>query len=182
MGLIKKFVHNTAKKEQKKLTFEEFYNQYYLQVFHYICKKINHIQDAEDLACNVFLYCFSHFADYDASKASYGTWLYLIVDSRIKNYYRDQKENVELEGLENVLYSEDISIEKAVLLEEQRALLAKAIKTLPERQQAIVIYKYFYNKSAQEIADKLGISAGNVRVLLNRALDKLEEYFKTNMK
>ena len=84
--------------------------------------------------------------------------------------------------MENVLYSEDISIEKAVLLEEQRALLAKAIKTLPERQQAIVIYKYFYNKSAQEIADKLGISAGNVRVLLNRALDKLEEYFKTNMK
>ena len=40
-------------------------------------------------------------------------------------------------------------------------------------QQTIVKMRYFEDRSGEEIARQLGITPGNVRVLLSRAIDKL---------
>ena len=53
--------------------------------------------------------------------------------------------------------------------------MTRAIGKLPERQQQAVILRYFKEKSSAEIGEILGITAGNARVLLSRALDKLQE-------
>lgn len=169
-------------KDTNEQIFEKTYKEQYLHMLYYVQNKINNIHDAEDIVCDAFTYCYKHLSDYDSSKASMVTWLYLIINSRIKNYYRDRKDYVELGELENSLYSEDVCLENAVLLEEQCKIIKKAIKSLPERQQQIVILKYFQNKSSPEIASILQISPGNVRVLLMRALQKLEQYYNLYMK
>ena len=108
-------------------------------------------------------------------KRAASTWLYLVLNSRIKNYYRNRKETVELGALENVLACEGEELEQSVWLEQLRDTLAHAIARLPERQQQVVVLRYFQNKSSGEIGQILGISPGNARVLLSRALDSLEE-------
>ena len=55
----------------------------------------------------------------------------------------------------------------------------KAINELPENQRRVVLWKYFEGMSHIEIAEKLGISVGNSRVLLTRAMGKMREQLQT---
>lgn len=163
-------------------SFDAFYTEYYNQVYWYIYKKINHTEDAQDLAGDVFCSCYKNYENYDPEKSSLQTWLYVIVNNRLKNYYRDRKISVPLDDQvdEKYLQTEDDYISKAVLLEDYRNMLADAISTLPEKYQLVVILKYFGEKQSNEIARIMNMSAVNVRVTLSRALKKISEILEKN--
>ncbi len=157
----------------EKPDYETFYQVNYERVLYYVCNKIGNREDAEDLVSEVFLYCYSHYDDYDPEKSAITTWLYLIVNSRVKNYYRDHVCFADYETVAQTMQDEKVDMDQGVYLEQLHKVLMQAIKTLPERQQKIVMMRYFEGLSGEEIARKLGISPGNVRVLQSRALDKL---------
>ena len=159
------------------ITFEDFYQSNYSRVLNYVRNKITANEDAEDLVSEVFLYCYNNFASYDPEKSSITTWLYLIVNSRIKNYYRDHNVTyVDFESVVDTMQDQDIDLDQEVYIEQLHNALMTAIRSLPQRQQQIVMMRYFENRSSDEIASKLGLSPGNVRVLLSRALNKLSTF------
>ncbi len=163
-------------------SFDDFYKEYYSQVFWYIYKKINHTEDAQDLAGDVFCACYKNFGNYNPEKSSISTWLYVIVNNRLKNYYRDRKISVSIDEQldEKYLQTEDGYISKAILLEDYRNMLADAISTLPEKYQLVIILKYFGEKQSEEISKIMNMSAVNVRVTISRALKKINEYLLNN--
>ena len=69
---------------------------------------------------------------------------------------------------------------QAAYLDDMRTKLAISLKSLPSNQLKIVLLKYFSNKNSTEIARILGLTPGNVRVQLNRALKKLKKFFDDN--
>ena len=166
------------KTKQDKLPFEAVYERYYQETVYYVMRKTGNTHDAEDLVGDAFFYCFRNYEKYDPSKSSIATWLYLIINSRLKNYYRDRKEYVEYTSLENKLFDEDLDMDKAIYLDELRDFLSENLLQLPEKQQKAVILRYFHEKDYSEIAKELGITAGNARVMISRALDKLEKEIK----
>ncbi len=172
-----KLLHMETNKplEREKPPFDQVHQTYFRSVCAHMHTKIGNAHDAEDQTEDAFVYCYRRYADYDPGKGALITWLYLVVNSRIKNYYRDRKEAVDLEELAPVLADDAPEIEQAVYLQQLRDMLAGALQMLPERQRAIVVQRYFGQKSTAEIADSLGLSEGNVRVLLSRALRKMEE-------
>lgn len=135
---------------------------------------------AEDLTMDVFCTVWDKFEVFDESKASFQTWLYVIVNNKLKNYYRDRKVNVELDESIAIEDNQADEIVEAIQLQDMRDQLYTALEELNETQRKIVIYKYFKDMNANEIADLLGLSAGNVRILLKRALDKIRFYFNQN--
>jgi len=157
-----------------KPSYEDVFSANHSKVVQYINKKIGNLSDAEDLASEVFLYAYKHYDEYDPQKSSVNTWLYLIVNSRLKNHYRDAKAYVDLETVVGVLEDESVDLDKCIYLEEVGLQLRKAIACLPERQARIVTMRYFDQRSCGEIAEALDMTPGNVRVQLSRALDKLE--------
>ena len=161
--------------KKEKPTFEEFYENNFQRIVQYIRGKLDNLQDAEDLASEVFLYCYNHYDDYDPAKSSLNTWLYMIVNSRIKNHYRDKKTYVDLESLVGVLPDETIDMDASIYLQQLQDSLKRAIDKLPERQRIIVTMRYFEEQSSADIAAELGITPVNVRVQLSRALDMLEK-------
>ena len=161
-----------------KPSFQEFYSEYYQKVVFYINKKISNPFDAEDLASEIFLYCYSHYDDYDPQKSALSTWLYLIVNSRIKNHYRDAKNYVDLESLVGALSDDTIDMDACIYLQQMKQQLEKAMNRLPDRQRQIVKMRYFEEKSNAEVAVALGMTQINVRVQLSRALDILEKYIE----
>lgn len=163
-------------------TYEEFYESNYTRVLYYVKNKISSVEDAEDLTSEIFIYCYRHFDDYDPEKSSLTTWLYLIVNSRIKNYYRDHVSNVDYEAVCDTIQDMNIDLDQGVYLEQLHNTLMHAIKTLPERQQKIIYMSYFQNMQSDEIAQVLGLTPGNVRVLLSRAIDKLSKTYSENWK
>lgn len=160
-----------------KPTFESVYEEYYQAILRYLYKHIGNLHDAEDLTAETFLYCYRTYERYDPQKSSVSTWLYLAAGSRLKNYYRDRKEHVDLSELEERLFTDETDMERAAYLEQLRHLLAKKLEELPEKQQKVIIMRFFQEKEFDEIAATLGTTSGNVRVILSRTLDKLEKEF-----
>lgn len=154
--------------------FEDVYNSQYFNVLRYVRKRVTNQLDAEDLVSDVFLYCYSHYDAYDPEKSGLSTWLYLVVSSRLKNYYRDHRTHTDISELENTLFSEGNEMENAVYLEELRYIMSQKISQLPEKQQIVVTMRYFQKYSFAEIAECLHTSEGNVRVILSRTLARLE--------
>ena len=160
--------------ETTKPSFEEFYKQYYHIALSHTRKKIGSYEDAEDLVSNAFIYCYEHYDTYDPEKAPIGAWLFLIVNSRIKNYYRDRKEFVLLEEGSPFDVQDRSADEKAIELEELRAAIAKAIQKLPEMQQRMLILKYFYNYTSEQLGREFGLQPNHVRTMISRTVKKLE--------
>ena len=165
-----------------KPTYEDFYSSHYQRVLRYVRAKIISEEDAEDLVSEVFLYCYSHYDEYDPQKSALTTWLYLIVNSRVKNYYRDHVTFADYELVADTMQDLSVDLDENIYLEQLHKTLMTAIRTLPDRQQKIIMMRYFKNYSTDEIAHRLGISPGNVRVLLNRSLNKLSIQYDTYWK
>lgn len=166
--------------QQKEKVFEAYYVKYYPQVYGYIFKKLLNEANAEDMTMDVFYSVWDKFDTFDEEKASFQTWLFVIVNNKLKNHYRDRKEGVELD---ETLVSDDDPEEdvvQAIQMQYLRDHLYQAMEALNETQQKIVIYKYFKNLNGNEIADLMGLSPGNVRITLKRALEKIRVYFETN--
>ncbi len=60
-----------------------------------------------------------------------------------------------------------------LVLDEAR--LAECLKKLAERERSVVTLSFFADKDGDEVADDLGLTAGNVRVIRHRAIGKLRE-------
>lgn len=171
MGVIIGFV------PKEKLSFEEYFNRYYPQVQKYILKKVSDIQTAEDLAMSSFASCWEKFSSFDPAKASFQTWLYVIVNNKLKNYYRDKKVFVDIDDIDESFDGFEDELTTAEYMGYLRNHLADALESLSEIQRSIVIQKYYQNKDSNEIALEVGLTPGNVRVQLTRAIKKLKQYF-----
>ena len=110
-----------------KPSFESVYEECYQPLLHYLYKKTGRMQDAEDLTSETFLYCYRSYDSYDPAKSKASTWVYLVANSRLKNYYRDKREHVEISELENLLPAEETDMERAAWLEQLRGFLGRRI-------------------------------------------------------
>ncbi len=162
---------------ERDIAFEKLYSEYYFRVFRYAWKKVQNSEDAEDLTQNAFIYCYQHFEAYDERRASFGTWVFLVLNSRIKNYYRDRKNNVQIDEIINIL-PDETDFDHAIELEEMRRMLLDALKACTPVQAEIVQHRYFQKKNTREISLCTGLSEANVRTQLSRALKIIKEYLE----
>ena len=173
-----------AEASTPKMTFEYYYEKYYAQVYRYVYGKISNLHDSEDLAQDAFVSAYTKFDDFDPQKASFQTWIFFIVGNKLKNYYRDRKVNIDIDDPEQYIEPFDDGFEDEMLnaeyLTQMRNHLADALENLNSLQRNIVILSYFKNKTSNEIAVTLGMSSGNVRVQLSRAISKMRDYFENN--
>lgn len=167
-------------KMNESVSFEYYFNKHYNEIYRYIFKKVSNIQVAEDLAMDSFSSCWEKFDMFDSNKASFKTWLYVIVNNKLKNYYRDKKDVENFEDFDEVIGGFEDELVVAEYILQMRDVLANALNTISDVQKRIIIYKYYENKKSDEIALLVGISSGNVRVQLSRAINKLKEYFDKN--
>lgn len=56
-----------------------------------------------------------------------------------------------------------------------RADLLAALRQLPERQRAVVVARYYYGLTYDEIAQQFSIKSGTVAATLHQALEKLRQ-------
>lgn len=157
--------------------FEKLYSEYYLRVFRYAWKKVRNSDDAADLAQTAFCYCYQHFEEYDERRASFGTWVFLVLNSRIKNYYRDRKSSVHLDEVIDIL-PDETDFDHAIELEEMRDRLLDALNACTPVQAEIVLSRYFQKQNTRDISLRMGLSEVNVRTQLSRALKKMKDYLE----
>ena len=153
--------------------FAMYYQEHYPRLLRYFIYKTNNREAAEDLTQETFTYCFQNFENYDAEKSSFPTWLYLIANCRLKNFYRDEKNFVDFDQVSAVLPVDCITqVDQVLYLEYIREEVAQALLQLPENYRKVIVKKYFEQKDHRQIALEMGITEVNSRVLLTRAVKK----------
>ncbi|WP_330364314.1 sigma-70 family RNA polymerase sigma factor [Blautia hydrogenotrophica] len=156
------------------IQFENLYKQYKNRIIAYISKRISSQEDAEELTGDIFLNLYKNRGSYEKEKSSMETWLFAITNNRLKNYYRDRKDEILTNSVEIYESSCEISVEKEVFQRQMKEDISWALQRLSERERKILVKKYYQGKGAREIAEEMQITEGNVRVIAKRSLDKLK--------
>ncbi|MBQ0037202.1 MAG: RNA polymerase sigma factor [Clostridiales bacterium] len=153
---------------------EAIYRDYHGRVCGYIRSKINSAQDAEDLTNEVFLKVYEKLDTFDERKASLSTWIYTITRNTLTDWFRTRRSFEEIPESQDDGYSVEDEVCNAEMLET----LANALESLEERERDIIILRFYSGKTLKEIAGNMGISYAYVKVLQNKAFEKIKEFFE----
>ena len=153
---------------------ENVYCDYYGKVFGYIRSRLNDTPTAEDLASDVFVKVYEKLDTFDEARASLSTWIYTITRNTVTDYFRTRRTFSEIpEAL-----ADDGSVAEEIENEEMLETLAQALGALETRLRDILILHYYSGETLKEIAAKMGLSYAYVKVLQNKALEKLKSFFE----
>lgn len=171
--------------------FTELVNRYESNIFRLARHITQNPEDAEDVLQETFLKAYEHLGDFQGNSKFY-TWLVRIAvnQSLMKLRKRKSDASVSLDdpydtGEENL--TREVAVwepnpEQTYSQEEIRAILAKAVESLPPTFRAVFALRDIQELSTEETAAMLNLSIPAVKSRLLRARlrlrEKLTRYFK----
>jgi len=130
------------------------------------------MEAAEDITQEVFI---KAILSLNSSHNNFRAWLYTVARNLTYNHIRKNKNKAGvLDRLKHDKHQEE-DISGTVIMNEQYQELYEAINQLSDSYREILILQYFSNMQLKEVADVLGITYGNARILAHRARSKLKE-------
>ncbi len=172
-------------KAQKHDAFKRLLDEYQGLVFNTCLSFVPNVQDAEDVAQDVFVEVYRSISKFKGgSKLS--TWLYRIAVNKSLEFIRKKNAKKRF-GFKLSLSPGGMPLDKTsyftefdhpgVLLEqkEQKALIFKAINTLPEAQRIVFTLHHIDGLPYSEIEEITERSKSSVESLLFRARKRVKE-------
>lgn len=154
---------------------EQIYLEYRDKVYAYIRGKVADPHEAEDLQSCVFVKVFQGLGGFDRTRASLSTWIYTIAKNTVYDFFRLRRVHEELdtdrqeaEGLQG----RDLA--EGLVLAEELERLSHALEKLHERERDLIILHYYKEYTLKQIAEMMGMSYGNAKVVHKKALKALE--------
>lgn len=142
----------------------------------------NHAQ-TEDAMQNAYVKAFLHLDRFRGS-AAFATWLTRIMINECLMILRTRKRFTmeTIDGLDPATADESFVVSPADPLHQQdiKAVLEKAIQTLPRSHRAVYLLREVQRLSTAETARCLGMSRDNVKVSLHRARERLKAELMKN--
>src|SRR5688572_31563046 len=171
--------------------FAELVGRYRNQITGYIYRMVNDYDTAVDLAQETFIRVYRAAGRYQTTHA-FSTYIYRIATNVAISELRKRKRRrlVSLTGLLTSPDGEELMdfqpvdekpLQDIALIDaEKRAVIKRAISTLPDRYRAPLVLRDVEGKSYDEIAAILQTSEGTVKSRINRARnflrDKMRNY------
>ncbi|MBR6967788.1 MAG: sigma-70 family RNA polymerase sigma factor [Ruminococcus sp.] len=165
----------TDEREQRRL-FDTYCNYVGTIVFNRL-RSCAGREDMEECLCDVFAEVYLH---YDSEKAAGGSeqgFIGTVARRKAAAYYRRAVASERTESGEELLNAADPAADTERELEsrELRSMLLDKIAELGEPDSTIIMQKYYYGRSAREIAAMTSLTPENIRVRSGRAVRKLGE-------
>jgi RNA polymerase sigma-70 factor (ECF subfamily) len=171
--------------------FEILVDKFKGPVFSYIWRQIGNMNEAEDIAQNVFIQVYKSAERYEP-KAKFTTWLFTIARNLCLNEFR-RRQRHPLQPLEDT--NSDDSSEEIQLVDtkirspssnvtenELQEKIMEAIQSLPENQKTAILLCRYEGLSYLEIAKVLKTTESATKSLIHRAREtlkvKLSEYLR----
>jgi len=149
--------------------FAALFEQYKNLVYKTAYLILGDAHEAEDALQEVFLLVHKSLSSFDARKGAFTTWLHRITLNFCLNHRRRKNHS----SLEAVLPPPAIHFPGAQLAEEDA--LWRATRALSDKQQAVVILRYYWELPYAEIASILDVPLGTVKSRLDLALKTLRK-------
>jgi RNA polymerase sigma-70 factor (ECF subfamily) len=152
--------------------FEEAYLSYAEKIYRFLYWQTRDQAVAEDLTGEAFSRAWRRRQSF--RDGSVQAWLFQIARNLLIDYGRKKKE-LPLEETSEIIGSLQ---QDGLAHQAERAdaiwQMHKAIDTLPDNLRGVTVLRFIEELSVSEVAEILGLSEGNVRVLQFRALKRLK--------
>ena len=160
--------------------FESLVGLYGPRLLRYVRQRVGNVHTAEDLVQDTFLKAFGALASYDSSR-SLTTWLFTIATRVAISHGRRKKEIPVAEPDDLRIVADAGRPDESILrAEEHKNIWDQARRVLGETQFAAVWLKYAEDMPVRQIADVMGMSESNIKVLLHRGRNKLSQCIETD--
>lgn len=149
--------------------FDQIYEMHFQKIFRYVMARVSDRDVAEEVVSNVFYKAMKKLHMFRWRSIPFSAWLYRIASNEISNYYRKRKRGSNI--ADKVRVEQEIPEDDEPLSYE---FIHCYIKQLPQKDQDIIVLRFFEKLSFAEIAEITGKKENTLRVNLHRALKKLE--------
>ena len=150
--------------------FGLLYRRHLERVYRYVLYRVSNQQEAEDLTETVFLKVWEALPGYRLREQPWTAWLFRVAENTVIDYYRTRHAHKELE--EGLPADGPEPVER-ISLGEEMAQVRAALGQLSPDQQRLLLLRFVDGLSHAEVAQILGKTEGNVRVMQYRALAAL---------
>ena len=177
--------------------FDALITQYQDHVVNTCARFVYNLQDAEDVAQNVFIEVYQSVGRF-RRQSKLSTWIYRIAVTKSLDFVRkmNRKKRVgkvkRLFGLDSDEGQTTIdppdsapSPQENLEIQERAAILDQAIKMLPENQRTAIVLTQYEHLSQAEVSEIMGNTVSAVESLIHRAKGNLrrhlEAFYENNL-
>lgn len=168
--------------------FKLIQKKYYSLIYNLIRKIIKDEDDIDDLVQETFIKVYNALPNFQFN-FNFSSWIYKIASNNCIDFIRRKKlnfvyidKNDESDDDEYKFDIKDPSLtpEEQLQKKERSHLLKQAIKKLPKNYQQVIHLRHEEELDYQEIAERLNIPLGTVKIHLFRARKQLLDILKNN--
>lgn len=159
--------------------FTELMRRYQGRVYWTARRIVGTHDDADDITQETFVKAYTGLGDF-RGEASFFTWLYRIAVNLSLNAVRKRQVITyirESEIINRFLPSSDDPHQEAELHDQER-MIEQAVASLPEKQRAVFVMRYYDEMSYEEISSVLKTSVGGLKANYFHALRKVQEHIR----
>lgn len=151
---------------------DKIYLDYKEKVAAYVRNRIADPYAAEDVVSKVFLKVYRKLEYYDESRASLSTWIYSITRNTVIDYFKEREtQTLSFDAVAGIEEIPDELPADEELLED----LANALEKLSERERDLIILHYYRGYTLKRIAEMMGMSYINAKVIHAKVLSALRK-------
>lgn len=145
-------------------------------------RMLSNVTEAEDVTQEVFVRAYTQLATYKPEH-KFSTWLLSIASHlAIDQLRRRRFLALPLEDVPFLEWITDLGAgpEQSALEGEQQDEIQAYLRCLPSKYRAVIILRYWYDLSYEEISQALKLTPALVKARLHRARELLARYIKDN--
>jgi RNA polymerase sigma-70 factor, ECF subfamily len=159
------------------LDFTTFMRSYQDMVFSTAARLSGNDAQAQDIAQEVFVRAYQHFAEL-AGSATAGGWLKTVATNLSINYLNRYRKRWRMfsemraaddESAAEIEWEVPDTLLSDLSAEQRRVIVDAALKRLPDHQRLPLVLYHFEEMSYQDIAAKLGVSLAKIKTDMRRA-------------
>lgn len=153
--------------------FGEIYDAYARPLYAFIYYKVHHRQTAEDLLGQVWLKAVENLDRFNEKRGRISSWLYRIARNQVIDHYRRHVPGADIEDVWGL--ADPASAETDADTRLKVDMVREHLTRLKPTEREIVIMRVWQELSYAEIAEIVGKSQGNCKVIYSRAVAKLRD-------
>lgn len=156
-----------------KRSFELVYEDHFSYVYNMLYMHTMHKQTAEDLTSDTFMRAMQAYDRYDPTRASERTWLTVIANRLLYNFYRSRAARKTEPAEDEVMAAipcTDALLES--LSDSTEDAVRKLLSCLDEQERHLLVMRYYSEMRNPEIAAALGTTPKAVSERCRRLLAK----------
>lgn len=139
-----------------------------------ILSKAGSVEDVEECIADTFIFLWQNPDKFDPERGKLKSWLCIVARSKATDLYRRLSRHEDL-PLDLLSCPDAGDLTEILEKEEQSRFLVEAINSLPEKERAVIIRRYYYGQKPRDIAIALDIPVKQVNNCLYRAKRKLRD-------